>query len=48
MARRSDRPTLRTIAEMTGLAVTTVSRALLDAPQIAFETRQRVQRVARE
>ncbi|WP_295807419.1 LacI family transcriptional regulator [uncultured Nitratireductor sp.] len=48
MARRSDRPTLRTIAEMTGLAVTTVSRALLDAPQIALETRQRVQRVARE
>lgn len=48
MARRSERPTLRTIAEITGLAVTTVSRALLDAPQIALETRQRVQRVARE
>ncbi len=43
-----ERPTLRTIAELTGLAVTTVSRALLDAPQIALETRQRVQRVARE
>ncbi|WP_367714321.1 LacI family transcriptional regulator (plasmid) [Nitratireductor sp. GISD-1A_MAKvit] len=48
MVHRSDRPTLRTIAEMTGLAVTTVSRALLDAPQIALATRQRVQRVARE
>lgn len=48
MAEPTDRPTLRTIAELTGLAVTTVSRALLDAPQIALETRQRVQRVARE
>lgn len=48
MASPSEKPTLRTIAEMTGLAVTTVSRALLDAPQIALETRQRVQRVAKE
>ncbi|MCR4267673.1 LacI family transcriptional regulator [Nitratireductor sp. ZSWI3] len=48
MKPRPERPTLRTIAELTGLAVTTVSRALLDAPQIALETRQRVQRVARE
>ncbi|MDZ5695999.1 LacI family transcriptional regulator [Chelativorans sp. M5D2P16] len=44
----SDKPTLRTIAEITGLAVTTVSRALGGAPQIALETRQRVQRVADE
>ncbi|MGH6762226.1 MAG: LacI family transcriptional regulator [Phyllobacterium sp.] len=43
-----EKPTLRTIAELTGLAVTTVSRALGDAPQIALETRQRVQRVAAE
>lgn len=42
------KPTLRTIAEITGLAVTTVSRALSDAPQIALETRRRVQRVADE
>lgn len=42
------KPTLRTIADMTGLAVTTVSRALADAPQIALETRRRVQRVADE
>lgn len=42
------KPTLRTIAAMTGLAVTTVSRALGGAPQIALETRERVQRVAAE
>lgn len=42
------KPTLRTIAELTGLAVTTVSRALGGAPQIALETRQRVRRVAEE
>ncbi|WP_353640806.1 LacI family transcriptional regulator [Mesorhizobium sp. WSM2239] len=40
------KPTLRTIAELTGLAVTTVSRALGGAPQIALETREKVQRVA--
>jgi LacI family transcriptional regulator len=40
------KPTLKTIAELTGLAVTTVSRALADAPQIALETRLRVRRVA--
>ncbi len=42
------KPTLKTLAELTGLAVTTVSRALADAPQIALETRQRVRRVAEE
>ncbi|MEZ2131550.1 MULTISPECIES: LacI family transcriptional regulator [unclassified Sinorhizobium] len=42
------KPTLRTIADLTGLAVTTVSRALSDAPQISLETRQRVHQVARE
>ncbi|MCJ8520126.1 LacI family transcriptional regulator [Pseudorhizobium tarimense] len=36
------------MAELTGLAVTTVSRALADAPQIALETRLRVRRVAEE
>jgi LacI family transcriptional regulator len=29
------RPTLRTIADLTGFAVTTVSRALSNAPQIS-------------
>jgi LacI family transcriptional regulator len=42
------KPTLRTIAQMTGLAVTTVSRALSNAPELAQETRERVQRIARE
>ncbi|MGE7367474.1 LacI family transcriptional regulator [Neorhizobium sp. NPDC001467] len=42
------KPTLRTIAQITGLAVTTVSRALAGAPQIALETRQRVAQVAAE
>jgi len=42
------RPTLRTLAFMTGLGVTTVSRALKDAPEIGAETRKRVQLVARQ
>ena len=42
------RPTLKTIAFMTGLGVTTVSRALKDAPEIGPETRKRVQMVARQ
>jgi len=44
----SGRPTLKTIAFMTGLGVTTVSRALKDAPEIGIETRKRVQLVARQ
>ncbi|MCO5081948.1 MAG: LacI family transcriptional regulator [Rhizobiaceae bacterium] len=43
-----DRPTLKTIAFMTGLGVTTVSRALKDAPDIGLETRKRVQLVANQ
>ncbi len=46
--RRSGRPTLRTIAELTGLAVTTVSRALSGDPMINHETRKRVKEVAAE
>lgn len=42
------RPTLKSIAFMTGLGVTTVSRALKDAPEIGEETRRRVQLVARQ
>ncbi|ABC92465.1 putative transcriptional regulator protein, LacI family [Rhizobium etli CFN 42] len=48
LAHKRDKPTLRTIATITGLAVTTVSRALSDAPQISLKTRQRVHRIARE
>ena len=44
----ASRPTLKTIAFMTGLGVTTVSRALKDAPEIGEETRRRVQLVARQ
>ena len=47
-APRSGKPTLRTIAEMTGLAITTISRALNNAPELSAETRQRVQKIAAE
>jgi len=47
-APRSGKPTLRTIAEMTGLAVTTISRALNNAPELNAETRLRVQKIAAE
>ena len=42
------RPTLRTISEMTGFAVATVSRALADDPQIAASTRATVAEAARQ
>ena len=45
---QAGRPTLKTIAFMTGLGVTTVSRALKDAPDIGAETKKRVQLVARQ
>ncbi|WP_349236567.1 LacI family transcriptional regulator [Devosia sp. MC532] len=44
----SGKPTLKTIAEMTGLAVTTISRALNNAPELAQDTRERVQKIAAE
>ena len=40
------RPTLKTIALETGLAIATVSRALKDAPDIGEETKRRVRAVA--
>ncbi|WP_370160226.1 LacI family transcriptional regulator [Limimaricola soesokkakensis] len=43
---RRDRPTLRTVAELSGLAVTTVSRALGDAPDISAETKKKVREIA--
>jgi LacI family transcriptional regulator len=42
------KPTLKTIAGETGLALTTISRALADDPKIAAATRERVARVAVE
>ena len=44
--RRRQRPTLKTVAGETGLAVTTVSRALNDAPDIGEETKARVREAA--
>jgi LacI family transcriptional regulator len=45
---RAGRPTLKTIAYMTGLGVTTVSRALHDAPDIGQATKERVRLVAKQ
>jgi len=45
---RGGRPTLKTISRITGLGVTTVSRALKDGPELSRETRARVQAVAAE
>ena len=39
-------PTLKTIAYMTGLGISTVSRALKDGPEISAKTRARVQLIA--
>lgn len=41
-----ERPTLKTIARLAGLAVPTVSRALNDAPDIGDETKRRVREIA--
>lgn len=43
-----NRPTLRSLAEITGLGVSTVSQALRDSPDIAVETRKRVQLAAQQ
>ena len=45
---RAGRPTLKTIAYMTGLGITTVSRALNDAPDIGQSTKERVRLVAQQ
>lgn len=45
---RAGKPTLRTIADLTGFAVTTISRALNNAPELSSETRERVQKIAAE
>ncbi|NJM29325.1 MAG: LacI family DNA-binding transcriptional regulator [Rhizobiales bacterium] len=44
----SERPTLRSLAEITGLAVSTVSQALRDSPDIAEDTRARVKLAAQQ
>lgn len=42
------KPTLKTIAQLSGMAVPTVSRALGDAPDISAATKQKVRRIADE
>ena len=42
----TERPTLKTIAAATGLAIATVSRALKDAPDIGEDTKRRVRETA--
>ena len=42
------RPTLKTIAFLTGLGVTTVSRALKNGPEIGEETKERVRQIAKQ
>ncbi len=46
--RPGDKPTLKTISRLSGLAVPTVSRALNDAPDIGLETKKLVRRIADE
>lgn len=46
--RSAERPTLKTIAFMTGLGITTVSRALKDAPDIGEATKARVRMIAKQ
>jgi LacI family transcriptional regulator len=43
-----ERPTLKTIAFLTGLGVTTVSRALKNGPEIGQETKERVRQIAKQ
>lgn len=42
------RPTLKSLAEITGLGISTVSQALRDSPDIAVETRKRVKLAAQQ
>jgi LacI family transcriptional regulator, galactose operon repressor len=42
------RPTLKTISQLSGLAVPTVSRALSDAPDISDKTKKKVRKIAQE
>ncbi|WP_170480816.1 LacI family transcriptional regulator [Ruegeria arenilitoris] len=46
LVRPGERPTLKTIARISGLAVATVSRALGDAPDISSDTKELVRTIA--
>lgn len=47
-ATTTDKPTLKTIAKLSGMAVPTVSRALGNAPDISADTKARIRRIADE
>ncbi len=47
-SRGREKPTLKTIAKLSGFAVPTVSRALSDAPDIGKDTKKTVRRIAEE
>lgn len=47
-AKLPKQPTLRTISELSGLAIPTVSRALNNAPDIGAKTKSRVHQIARD
>ena len=42
------KPTLKTISELSGLAITTVSRALSNAPDISISTKEKIKKIADE
>jgi LacI family transcriptional regulator len=42
------KPTLKTISQISGLAIPTVSRALSDAPDIGQKTKERVRQIAKD
>lgn len=48
MGQDNKRPTLKTIADLTGYAIPTISRALNDSDEIGAETRARIQKIAAE
>ena len=48
LVKPGERPTLKTIARISGLAVPTVSRALADADDIGLDTKELVNRIAEE